>query len=73
MRLRCSVAAAGRELEMRAAARESEEDAVVSGVAFEAADLGQSELVAIEADDLVESIGVAGESDVDPAIMATRK
>ena len=61
MRSRARMSASGRELEVRVCAGQGEEDAVVSVVALEAADLGEAQPVAVEPRDLVETRRVAGE------------
>src|SRR2546423_192412 len=50
------------QLEVSAAARHREEDAVVALVPAEAADLGEADAVAVERHDLVEALGVAGDA-----------
>jgi hypothetical protein len=55
------VGASGRELEVGVRAGKREEDAVVSIVAGETAELGQAQPVAVKLHDPVETDGVAGE------------
>src|SRR5919204_5232491 len=62
MRCWSAVTAAGGQLQVRAGAWHREEDAVVAVVVAEATDLGQPDAVSVEADDLVEALGVSGDA-----------
>ena len=53
-----AVGAARRQLEMRAGSRHLQEHAFIAVVVFEAADLVQSEAVAVEPNERVEALGV---------------
>ena len=50
------------QLEMRAGSRHLQERAVVAGVVTEAAELPQTDPVAVERDELLEPIGVSGDA-----------
>jgi hypothetical protein len=58
MRTRGAVVTPGRELQVRACARDREENAVIAVVIAEPADLGEAESIAVEGDDLVQALGV---------------
>src|SRR5689334_1493599 len=64
MRHGCAVTAARRELAVGAGAGHLEEHPVVAVVVTEAADLDQPESVAVEADELVEALGVTGDAEL---------
>lgn len=59
---RSAVPAARGQLEVRAGARHREKHAVVAVVIAEAADLGQPDAVSVEPEDLVQALGVPGDS-----------
>jgi hypothetical protein len=63
------VHAAGRELQVRARSRDGEEHAVVAIVIGEPPDLRQPEAVAVEADDLVEPVGVSRDTKLHPRVV----
>ena len=65
MRLGRGVAPAGGDLEVRVRAGEPEEDAVVAVVPLEAPELGEPDPVAVEADELLEPLGVPSEPDLE--------
>src|SRR4051812_27769913 len=59
-------ARAGGQLEVGARARHLKEDAVVAVVVAEPADLDQAEAVAVERDQRLEALGVAGDAQLHP-------
>jgi ribosomal protein S18 acetylase RimI-like enzyme len=63
------VRAAGGQLQVRSGARDGEEHAVIAVVIAKAADLGQPEAVAVERDQLVEAVGVAGNAQLHVAVV----
>lgn len=67
--LGCAVRAAGGQLQVRSGARDGEEHAVIAVVIAKAADLGQPEAVAVERDQLVEAVGVAGNAQLHVAVV----
>jgi hypothetical protein len=62
MRLRRAVLPPAGELEVRVGSGEREEDAVVTLVVLEPAELRQAEPLAVETDDLLEALRVSSEA-----------
>ena len=64
MRNRRAVTSARRELQVGAAARDLQEHAVVAVVSPEAADFPKTEPITVEAHDLVEALGMTGDTEL---------